>query len=83
LLRENPTVQIQISGHTDNVGKAEVNRVLSNNRAQAVVKYLVAQGIEAARLTFKGYGATQPVADNDSEEGRARNRRTELKVISQ
>lgn len=83
LLRENPTVRIQISGHTDNVGKAEDNLVLSNNRAQAVVKYLVAHGIEQARLTFKGYGATMPVADNASEEGKAKNRRTELKVISQ
>ena len=83
LLRDNPTLRIQLSGHTDNVGKAEDNLVLSNNRAQAVVKYLVAHGIEQQRLTFKGYGATQPVADNATEEGRAKNRRTELKVISQ
>lgn len=83
LLRDNPTIRIQLSGHTDNVGKAEDNLVLSNNRAQAVVKYLVAHGIEQQRLSFKGYGATQPVADNTTEEGRAKNRRTELKVISQ
>ncbi|MFL5745881.1 MAG: OmpA family protein [Niastella sp.] len=83
LMKENPTLKIQISGHTDNVGKAADNMALSNNRAQAVVKYLVSKGIEQARLTFKGYGATQPVANNTSETGRAQNRRTELQVISQ
>jgi outer membrane protein OmpA-like peptidoglycan-associated protein len=83
LMKENPTLKIQISGHTDNVGKAADNMTLSNNRAQAVVKYLTGKGIEQARLTFKGYGATQPVADNATEEGRAQNRRTELQVISQ
>jgi outer membrane protein OmpA-like peptidoglycan-associated protein len=83
LLKENPTLKIQISGHTDNIGKAADNMTLSNNRAQAVVKYLVSKGIEPARLSFKGYGATQPVADNATEEGRARNRRTELQVVSQ
>lgn len=82
LLRDNPTLKIQLSGHTDNVGKAEDNLTLSNNRAQAVVKYLVTKGIDQQRLQHKGFGATQPVADNTSEEGRARNRRTELKVIS-
>lgn len=83
LLKENPTLKIQISGHTDNIGKAADNMTLSNNRAQAVVKYLVSKGIEPARLSFKGYGATQPVADNSTEAGRAQNRRTELQVISQ
>ncbi|OQP63500.1 flagellar motor protein MotB [Niastella vici] len=83
LLKENPTLKIQISGHTDNIGKAADNLTLSNNRAQAVVKYLVSKGIEAPRLSFKGYGATQPVADNNTEAGRAQNRRTELQVISQ
>jgi outer membrane protein OmpA-like peptidoglycan-associated protein len=56
---------------------------LSNNRAQAVVKYLTGKGIEALRLTFKGFGATKPIADNATEEGKALNRRTELQVISQ
>lgn len=82
LLRDNPGLKIQIGGHTDNVGKAEDNLVLSNNRAQAVVKYLVGKGIDGQRLSFKGFGATQPVADNGTEEGRARNRRTEVKVVS-
>lgn len=83
LMKENPTLKIQISGHTDNIGKAADNLTLSNNRAQAVVKYLVSKGIEVGRLTFKGFGATKPVADNATEEGRAQNRRTELQVISQ
>jgi len=83
LMRDNPTLKIQINGHTDNVGKADDNMLLSNNRAQSVVKYLVTKGIEPSRLSFKGYGATQPVADNNTEEGRASNRRTELKVVSE
>lgn len=82
LLRDNPTLRIQIGGHTDNVGKPEDNLVLSNNRAQAVVKYLVSKGIDQQRLSFKGFGADVPVADNGTEEGRAQNRRTEMKVIS-
>lgn len=83
LLKDNPTLKIQISGHTDNVGKAEDNLVLSENRAKAVVTYLTTKGIAPARLTSKGFGASQPVAPNTTEEGRARNRRTELQVISQ
>ncbi|HEY8397426.1 MAG TPA: OmpA family protein [Flavihumibacter sp.] len=83
LLKDNPTLRIQINGHTDAVGKAADNLALSNGRAQAVVNYLVKKGIQPARLTHKGFGATQPVADNSTEEGRARNRRTELKVISE
>jgi outer membrane protein OmpA-like peptidoglycan-associated protein len=81
LLRDNPTLKIQINGHTDNVGKINDNMVLSNNRAQAVVKYLIGKGIDPARLTFKGYGPNEPVADNATEAGRAQNRRTELKVV--
>jgi outer membrane protein OmpA-like peptidoglycan-associated protein/Tol biopolymer transport system component len=83
LMHDNPTLRIQINGHTDNVGKANDNMILSNNRAQAVVKYLVGKGIEPARLSYKGFGSTQPIADNATEEGRARNRRTELKVVSE
>ena len=83
LLKENPTLKIQIGGHTDNVGKPADNLKLSNDRAQAVVKYLVAKGIDIKRLSFRGFGATQPIAANLTEEGKALNRRTELKVISQ
>lgn len=80
LLRENGTIKIQISGHTDNVGTPEHNRVLSENRAKTVVSYLVENGINISRLSAKGYGESQPVASNDTEEGRAQNRRTEFMV---
>jgi len=83
LLNENPTLKIQIGGHTDNVGKPADNLALSNNRAKAVVTYLISKGIAATRLSSKGFGETQPVADNKTEEGKALNRRTEMKVISQ
>ncbi len=83
LLNENPTLKIEISGHTDNVGKPADNLLLSNNRAKAVVSYLVSKNIAAQRLGSKGYGETKPVADNKTEEGRAMNRRTEMKVVSQ
>lgn len=83
LLKENPNLKIQINGHTDNVGKPADNLKLSNDRAQSVVKYIVTKGIDIKRLSFRGFGAGQPIAGNDSEEGKAQNRRTELKVISQ
>jgi outer membrane protein OmpA-like peptidoglycan-associated protein/tetratricopeptide (TPR) repeat protein len=83
LLNDNPTVKIEISGHTDNVGKPADNLSLSNNRAKSVVTYLISKGIAPQRLTAKGYGETKPVADNKTEEGKAKNRRTELRVISQ
>ena len=82
LLKENPTLKIRLEGHTDNVGSATDNLRLSDNRAKAVVGYLVSKGIPAARLQARGFGATQPIADNKTEEGRARNRRTELKVMA-
>ena len=83
LLLENPSLKIEISGHTDNVGKPADNLTLSNNRAKAVVTYLLSKNIPVARLVAKGYGETKPVADNKTEEGKALNRRTEMKVISQ
>jgi outer membrane protein OmpA-like peptidoglycan-associated protein/tetratricopeptide (TPR) repeat protein len=82
LLKENTTVKIEISGHTDNIGKPADNLKLSESRAKAVVYYLISKGIIAARLSFKGLGETKPIADNTTEEGRAKNRRTELKVLS-
>jgi outer membrane protein OmpA-like peptidoglycan-associated protein len=82
LLKDNPTLKIQINGHTDNSGNASVNKVLSENRAGAVTSYLVTKGIAANRLSSKGWGDTQPIAGNTTPEGRAQNRRTELKVIS-
>ena len=83
LLADNPTIKIEISGHTDNTGKPSDNIILSNNRAKAVVSYLISKNIDSSRLTFKGYGDDQPIADNKTEEGRALNRRTEMKVVGQ
>jgi outer membrane protein OmpA-like peptidoglycan-associated protein len=80
LLKENPTLHVQINGHTDNAGNPSDNLTLSNNRAKAVVNYLISNGIAAERLSSKGFGETQPVAGNNTEEGRAKNRRTEMKV---
>ena len=72
---------IEISGHTDNVGSAAYNQNLSEARAKSVVDYLIKHGIAANRLHFKGHGFEQPIATNDTEEGRAKNRRTEFKII--
>jgi len=83
LLNDNPTLKIEISGYTDNVGKPSDNLSLSNNRAKSVVSYLIGKGIVSQRLVAKGYGETKPVADNATDEGKAKNRRTELRVISQ
>lgn len=80
-LIENATMKIEIGGHTDDVGDDESNRLLSDNRAKAVEGYLISNGIDASRLKHKGYGETQPIADNESEEGKAQNRRTEFKIL--
>ncbi len=82
LMKDNPTLKIQINGHTYNSGKPADNITLSENRARAVTTYLVDRGITATRLSSKGWGDSKPVADNSTQEGRARNRRTELTVIS-
>jgi OmpA-OmpF porin, OOP family len=72
---------IEIAGHTDNVGQDADNLKLSQARAESVRNYLIKKGVAAIRLKAKGYGASQPVADNDSEEGRQKNRRTEVRLI--
>ena len=82
LLIENPTIRLEISGHTDNVGSYRANQKLSEARAKSVVEYLVAKGVGSSRLEYKGYAFNQPVADNNTPEGRAQNRRVEFKVIS-
>lgn len=82
LLQQNPGLTIEISGHTDTIGKPADNQLLSEKRARSVVQYLVQQGIQTERLRAKGYGATKPVADNTTEAGRAQNRRTELQVVT-
>lgn len=81
-LKANPSMKIEISGHTDNVGKPDVNQWLSENRAKAVKKWLVKKGIDPKRMTAKGYGESSPLASNDDElNGRELNRRIEILVI--
>lgn len=75
-LEFNPTISIQIQGHTDAIGNDAANLVLSGNRARSVHEYLIASHVAPGRLTYQGFGETQPVASNDTEEGRAKNRRT-------
>lgn len=79
-LRKNPSAIVEIIGHTDSVGSATYNHSLSRNRAEAVREYLADQGINLSRITARGHGEEHPVADNGTEEGRARNRRVEMKV---
>ncbi|HAN39339.1 MAG TPA: flagellar motor protein MotB, partial [Chitinophagaceae bacterium] len=81
LLNENPTLSLQINGYTDSVGNKKANLLLSEQRARAVVSYLVRKGIVPERLRAKGLGDTMPIAPNTTEKGRALNRRTELEVI--
>ena len=78
LLKQNASLNLSIEGHTDNVGEAKSNKTLSENRAKAVMSAIVAAGVPAGRLTTAGFGAERPVADNRTEEGRAKNRRVEL-----
>lgn len=80
LLIQNSGMRVEIGGHTDAIGSEEKNLDLSQRRAQAVVKYIVDQGIVADRLTSAGFGETKPVASNETEEGRAMNRRTEVRI---
>ena len=79
-LKDNPSVAIEIVGHTDNIGSEKRNRVLSENRALSVKKALVAKGIDPSRLVAKGLGMSAPVASNATEEGRQLNRRVECVV---
>ncbi len=82
LLKKYPGMKVEIAGHTDYMGSIEYNMKLSSDRANAVVKYLISQGIETERLTWKGYGKARPIADNTTEEGRRINRRVEFTVLS-
>ncbi len=82
ILNKYPQMCIELSGHTDSKGKDRYNQTLSEQRAKAVYDYLISKGIDKERLEYKGYGAKQPIADNSTDEGRAKNRRVEFKILS-
>ncbi len=81
VLEENPTLKLEVQGHTDNVGSQRSNQKLSENRAEAVMEHFVAKGIQPERLSSAGYGFSKPIASNDTPEGRAKNRRVQLKPV--
>jgi OmpA-OmpF porin, OOP family len=78
MLKQNPDLKISIEGHTDNVGTEQSNQTLSESRAKSVMNELVLKGIAANRLKYKGWGQTKPIADNNTEDGKAKNRRVEI-----
>lgn len=80
LMKDVPSLKIEISGHTDNTGSATINNELSKSRADAVVTYLKSKGVAANRMTSEGYGSTKPIASNDTVAGKQENRRTEFKI---
>ena len=80
-MKENSSMTLEISGHTDNVGSNDANLKLSQNRAQSVVNYLTLNSIDPARLTAKGYGETASLSTNETEKGMALNRRVEFKIL--
>ena len=81
LLNAYPEMRIEIGGHTDGKGSDSYNQRLSENRAKAVSDYLISKGVSEKRLQYKGYGKNQPIDSNDTEEGRANNRRVEFKIL--
>jgi outer membrane protein OmpA-like peptidoglycan-associated protein len=78
MLKQNPTLKVSIEGHTDNVGSDKSNQTLSENRAKSLMNVLIAKGIEKSRLSSKGWGASKPIADNKTDDGKAKNRRVEI-----
>jgi outer membrane protein OmpA-like peptidoglycan-associated protein len=81
ILKMNPEINVKIDGHTDNIGTSMYNMKLSERRANAVMEYFVSKGVDAKRLTIKGFGLTSPAASNDTKKGRAKNRRVELTIV--
>ncbi|MDA3781492.1 MAG: OmpA family protein, partial [Bacteroidales bacterium] len=81
-MENNPGLVVEISGHTDNIGEKDYNTTLSMERAKSVCNYLINNDIDNGRLRFKGYGENEPINTNDTAEGRAQNRRTELKILA-
>ena len=80
-IKSEPEINVEIGGHTDSVGSDSYNQKLSEQRAKAVCDYLISQGVDKARLSYKGYGESEPIATNETEAGRQRNRRVELKIL--
>jgi outer membrane protein OmpA-like peptidoglycan-associated protein/tetratricopeptide (TPR) repeat protein len=80
-LEENKKIKIEIGGHTDNTGSVAYNKLLSEKRAKAVYDYLLSKNIEPSRMTYKGYGSSSPLGSNETEKGKALNRRTEIKIL--
>ncbi|MBK8704459.1 MAG: OmpA family protein [Saprospiraceae bacterium] len=80
-MEDHPALKIRIQGHTDNQGEADSNLVLSENRAKAVFNFLIDNGIDATRLSYLGFGESQPIDTNDTPEGRQNNRRTEFVIV--
>jgi outer membrane protein OmpA-like peptidoglycan-associated protein len=82
VLKQNPAMKIEIDGYTDNVGDAAANKTLSENRAKAVYEYMTGKGAYASRLTYAGFGAFNPIADNATADGQKLNRRVEIRILS-
>ena len=80
-MKENPAIVIEMSAHTDAKGSDEYNFKLSDNRARSVMEYIISKGIDASRITSKGYGESKPVATNETDEGRQLNRRVEFTIL--
>ncbi len=78
----NPTMKIEIQGHTDSIGSNEYNQPLSEKRAESTRDYFVSKGIEEERVSMRGLGELEPIVSNDTPEGRAQNRRIEIKILS-
>ena len=83
MLRKHESVRVEVSGHTDDRGKPEHNLELSRRRAESVKQYLVEEGIDPARITTRGAGPSEPIADNGNKRGRAKNRRIEFKLLTE
>jgi OOP family OmpA-OmpF porin len=80
-LKENPSVRVLVEGHTDSIGTEKYNQVLSERRANAVRDYMVSRGIDASRISTRGYGELKPIASNKTAEGRAKNRRVDITTL--
>ncbi len=80
IMKDNPTYKIDVDGHTDNTGGAELNQKLSESRANSVKQYLIENGIDESRIVATGYGEDKPIADNKTSAGRAKNRRVEMRL---